>query len=141
MNESLKIALCEMQAQLFVQSKEKGYNSEAFIKIFMNSDTAKDLDKPFHHMQWAGEHYLMSRMEEECADLIEKGDGFDTETLYWTGYLYRYWHIYTGESSREIYKQASAKTMRVVYLMYHTMSPELAIDRLKESYLEKYKSK
>ena len=40
-------------------------------------------------------------------------------------------------SSKEIYKQAPAKTMQTVYLMYHTMSPELAIDRLKESYNEK----
>ena len=49
------------------------------------------------------------------------------------------WEAHTGESSRVIYKQATAKTMRVVYLMYHTMSPELAIERLKESYLEKHK--
>ena len=56
MNESLKLSLCEMQAQLFVQSKEEGYASEAFIKTFMQSEIAKDLDKPFHHMQWAGEH-------------------------------------------------------------------------------------
>ena len=138
MNESLKLSLCEMQAQLFVQSKEEGYASEAFIKTFMQSEIAKDLDKPFHHMQWAGEHYLLSRMEEECAaDLLKTGDCFDTETLYWAGYLYRYWHFYTGESSSEIYRQAPAKTMRVVYLMYHTMSPEMAIDRLKESYNER----
>lgn len=139
MNESLKLVLCEMQAQLFLLSQEKRYASEAFIKAFMNSETAKDLDKPFHHMQWAGEHYLMSRMEEENADALVQGDCYDTETLYWTGYLYRYWHIYKNESSREIYKQAPAKVMRVVYLMYHTMSPEMAIDRLKESYLEKRK--
>ena len=137
MNESLKLALCEMQAQLFVQSQEKEYASEAFIKAFMNSDIAEDLDMPFHHMQWAGTHYLMSRMEEEHADELIQGECYDTETLYWAGYLYRYWHIYTGESSREILKQAPAKTMRIVYLMYHTMSPEMAIDRLKESYLEK----
>jgi len=136
-NESLKLALCEMQAQLFVQSQERGYASEAFIKAFMNSDTAADLDKPIHHMQWAGAHYLMSRMEEEHADKLTPGDCYDTETLYWAGYLYRYWHIYTGENSRTIYKQAPAKTMRIVYLMYHTMSPEMAIDRLKESYLKK----
>ena len=68
MNESLKLALCEMQAALFVQSREKGYASEPFIKAFMQSDIAEDLDKPFHHMQWAGTHYLMSRMEEEHAD-------------------------------------------------------------------------
>jgi hypothetical protein len=51
-------------------------------------------------------------------------------------WAYRYWNFYTGESSREIYKQAPAKTMKVVYLMYHTMSPEMAIDRLKEAYKE-----
>lgn len=139
MNESLKLALCEMQAQLFVQSQEKGYASEAFMKAFMNSDVAKDLDMPFHHMQWAGAHYLMSRLEDEHTDKLTQGECYDIETLYWAGYLYRYWHIYTGESSREIFKQAPAKTMRIVYLMYHTMSPEMAIDRLKESYLEKHK--
>lgn len=94
---------------------------------------------PFNHMQWAGTHYLMSRMEEEHADELTQGEYYDTETLYWASYLYRYWHIYTGESSREILKQASAKTMRIVYLMYHTMNPEMAIDRLKDSYLEKHK--
>lgn len=139
MNESLKLALCEMQAQLFVQSGEKGYASEMFIKAFMNSDIADNLDMPFHHMQWAGAHYLMSRMEEENAEALMRGECFDAETLYWTGYLYRYWHIEKGESSREIYKQAPAKTMRIVYLMYHTMSPEMAIDRLKESYGEKHR--
>lgn len=139
MNESLKLALCEMQAQLFVQSQEKGYASESFINAFMNSDIAEDLDMPFNHMQWAGAHYLMSRMEEEHTNKLTQGECYDIETLYWAGYLYRYWHIYTGETSREILKQASAKTMRVVYLMYHTMSPEMAIDRLKASYLEKHR--
>ena len=139
MNESLLLALCEMQAQLFVQSREKGYASEAFIKTFMNSDVAEDLDMPFNHMQWAGTHYLMSRIEEEHIDELVQGERYDTETLYWIGYLYRYWHIHTGENSRNIHKQAPAKTMRTVYLMYHTMSAEMAIDRLKESYLEKIK--
>ena len=139
MNESLKLALCEMQAELFAFSHEKGYASESFIKTFMLSDAAKDLDKPFHHMQWAGMNYLMSRLVEEHESELQNGACYDAETLYWIGYLYRYWHLYTGESSKEIYKQAPAKTMNIVYLMYHTMSPEMAIDRLKESYKEKHK--
>ena len=126
MNESLKLALCEMQAELFVQSREKGYASESFIKTFMNSDIAEDLDMPFNHMRWAGTHYLMSRIEEEHADELVRGECYDTETLYWAGYLYRYWHIYKGESSREIYRQASAKTMRIVYLMYHRIQHQNA---------------
>lgn len=44
-----------------------------------------------------------------------------TVVMYWAGYVYRYWHYVTGESSREIYRQAPAKTMNVNYLMFHTM--------------------
>ena len=138
MNESLQLTLCDTQGKLFELSGERGYDSEAFIKAFMTTDISKDMDKDFHHVQWAGKEYIMSRMEDENPDAIDSnGIVFDNETLYWTGYIYRYWNIYTGESSKDIYKQAPAKTMQTVYLMYHTMSPELAIDRLKESYNKK----
>ena len=135
MNKSLQLTLCDTQGKLFELSGERGYDSESFIKAFMTTDISKDMDKDFHHVQWAGKEYIMSRMEDENPDAIDSnGIVFDNETLYWTGYIYRYWNIYTGESSKDIYKQAPAKTMQTVYLMYHTMSPELAIDRLKESY-------
>ena len=138
MNKSLQLTLCDTQGKLFELSGERGYDSEAFIKAFMTTDISKDMDKDFHHVQWAGKEYIMSRMEDENPDAIDSnGIVFDNETLYWTGYIYRYWNIYTGESSKDIYKQAPAKTMQTVYLMYHTMSPELAINRLKESYNEK----
>ena len=103
----------------------------------MTTDVAADMDKDFNHIQWAGKSYILSRMEDECKERLKKGQVYDTETLYWMGYIYRYWNIYTGESSRAIYKQAPAKTMRAMYLMYHTMSPEMAIDRLKDTYNSK----
>ena len=135
MSKSLQLALCDTQGQLFELAAERGYSSEAFIKAFMTSQVAADMDKDFHHVQWAGKAYILSRMEDELADqLTKEGEIYDKETLYWAGYIYRYWNFYNGESSREIYKQAPTKTMKVVYLMYHTMSPEMAIDRLKESY-------
>ena len=138
MNKSLQLTLCDTQGKLFELSGERGYDSESFIKAFMTTDISKDMDKDFHHVQWAGKEYIMSRMEDENSNAINNnGLVFDNETLYWTGYIYRYWNIYTGESSKDIYKQAPAKTMQTVYLMYHTMSPEHAIDRLKESYNEK----
>ena len=138
MNKSLQLTLCDTQGKLFELSGERGYDSESFIKAFMTTDISKDMDKDFHHVQWAGKEYIMSRMEDENSNAINNnGLVFDNETLYWTGYIYRYWNIYTGESSKDIYKQAPVKTMQTVYLMYHTMSPELAIDRLKESYNKK----
>ena len=134
MLNSLQMTLCDTQGQLFELAAERGYASETFIKAYMTSAVAADMDKEFHHIQWAGKAYILSRMEDELADqLIKDGEIYDKEALYWMGYIYRYWHFYTGESSQEIYKQAPAKTMNVVYLMYHTMSPEMAIDRLKEA--------
>lgn len=56
-----------------------------------------------------------------------------TVVMYWVGYVYRYWHYVTGESSREIYRQAPTKTMNVNYLMFHTMDPEMAVEDLKKS--------
>lgn len=140
MLDVFELTLCDMQGKLFEMSANEGFSSEAFIKTFMLSNTAADLDKLFNHMQWAGQGYIIDRLREQNADTLETdGELYDNETLYWAGYLYRYWHIYTGETSKEIYKQAPAKTMRAVYLMYHTMSPEMAIDRLKDTYARKHK--
>lgn len=140
MLDVFELTLCDMQGKLFEMSANEGFSSEAFIKTFMLSNTAADLDKLFNHMQWAGQGYIIDRLREQNADTLETdGELYDNETLYWSGYLYRYWHFYTGETSKEIYKQAPAKTMRAMYLMYHTMSPEMAIDRLKETYARKRK--
>ena len=137
MCKSLQLTLCDTQGQLFQLAAEHGYSSEAFVKAFMTSQVAVDMDKEFHHVQWAGKAYILARMEDELADQLTKNSEiYDTETLYWMGYIYRYWNFYTGENSREIYNQTPAKTLNVGYLMYHTMSPEMAIDRLKEAYRE-----
>lgn len=139
MNKALQSALSDMQGQLFEMSIEKGLDSESFLKAFMLSDIAKDLDSEFNHMQWAGKEYIMERILDELkTEMKIGGEVYDQEIMYWTGYVYRRWHFYTGESSKEIYKQAPAKTMRATYYAYHTMSVEMAIDRLKESYQEKH---
>lgn len=136
---TLELTLCKMQGNLFVTAAKQGFDSELFIKTFMKSATAEDLDKEFSHMQWAGEAYILSRLKDEDNERLKQGgEVYDEETLFWTGYIYRYWHYYTGESSKEIIKQAPAKTMRILYLMYHTMSPKLAIDRLKETYKDRH---
>lgn len=139
MSDILQSTLSDMQGQLFELSIEKNLDSEAFAKAFMLSDIARNLDSQFNHIQWAGKEYIMERILDELKDKLKtSGEIYDRETMYWMGYVYRRWHYYTGESSREIYKQAPAKTMRITYFPYHTMSVEMAIDRLKESYQEKH---
>ena len=88
-------------------------------------------------MQWAGEEYLLEEFADECPEVKKDGIQYKKEVMYWAGYVYRYWHYVTGESSREIYRQAPAKTMNVNYLMFHTMDPEMAVEDLKEIYRQK----
>ena len=137
MNE-LQLKLCDIQGRLFELSAEKKYNSAAFIKAFMMSDTAKELDSKYNRMQWAGEEYLLEEVASVAGEsLTRNGEIFSTDVLYWIGYIYRYWHYYTGEDSSKIYKQAPSQTMKRNYMIFHTMDPVLAMEDLKEIHNQK----
>ena len=134
MNE-LQLKLCDIQGRLFELSAEKNYASAAFIKAFMTSETAKELDSKYNRMQWAGEEYLLEEIVSNNADiLLADGEMFSEDVLYWIGYIYRYWHFYNGEESAKIYKQAPVDTMKRNYMIFHTMDPVVAIEDLKEIY-------
>lgn len=84
-------------------------------------------------MQWAGEKYLLEEVIDEAGVRFEKtGELYTGEQIYWIGYIYRYWHYVTGESSKEIYKQASVKIMKHNYEKIYMMTPEEVIVQLKE---------
>ena len=135
MNE-LQLKMCDIQGRLFELSGAKGYDSAPFIKAFMTSEVAKGLDSKFNRLQWAGEEYLLAEIADN-AELTTSGSVYDKEVLYWTGYLYRFWHFNTGEDSKEIYKQAPAETMSRNWLIFHTLAPEVAIEDLKEIYRQR----
>lgn len=125
--------LCDIQGRLFELSVEKGYDSKLFVKHFMLSKVAENLDSVYNRMQWAGEEYLLEELIDECGDALKKSEKVITKNeIYWIGYIYRYWHYYRDESSKKIYKQAPFERMKINYLMFHTMSPEMAIDDLIE---------
>ena len=130
---SLQLKLCDIQGRLFELSAEKKYNSTAFIKAFMTSETAKALDSEYNRMQWAGEEYLLEEVVADAGDMLSADEEiFSKDILYWIGYIYRYWHYYNSEDSAKIYKQAPIETMKRNYMMFHTMDPVLAIEDLKE---------
>lgn len=131
--DALELKLCDIQGRLFELSAAEGYDSETFVPFFMNSQVAKALDSRYNRMQWAGEEYLLEELAAEGGSALTKENRtLSTETLYWMGYLYRYWHFFKGESSAKIYRQANLKTLHRNYLMFHTMDPELAIENLIE---------
>ena len=137
--DGIQLKLCDIQGRLFELSGAKGYDSAAFIKAFMTSEVAKGLDSKYNRLQWAGEEYLLAEVI-DSAKLAPGGKVYDRETLFWSGYLYRFWHFTTGEDSREIYKQAPAETMNRNWLIFHTLAPEVAIEDLKEIHRQRNES-
>ena len=129
----IELQLCDIQGRLFKLSVGRGINSAEFIKVFMKSATAKALDSTYNRMQWAGEEYLLEEVIDEAGDRFEKpGEVYSDGLIYWTGYIYRYWHYVTGESSKGIYKQAPVKVMKQNYERLYMMTPEEVIEILKE---------
>ena len=130
---SIELQLCDIQGRLFKLSVRRGISSAEFIKVFMKSATAKELDSTYNRMQWAGEEYLLEEVIDEAGDRFEKlGEVYTEELIYWIGYTYRYWHYVTGESSKEIIKLAPVKVMKQNYERFYMMTPEDIIERLKK---------
>ena len=131
--DPLQLKMCDVQGRLFEMSVDKVCSSKIFVKVFMNSPVARALDSKFNHMQWAGEEYLFDELVAAYEEVLWKNDQvYSKDVLFWTGYIYRYWHFLTGESSAKIYRIADADTMFRNYLMFHTMDPRMAIESLIE---------
>ena len=138
--EAMALKLCDIQGRLFELFADSRYDAESLVKTFMTSNLAKDLDSEYNRMQWAGEEYLFEELIAVCKEkLVLKTEDISKEALFWMGYIYRYWHFYTGEESAKIYRQAPFGTMNTNYLMFHTLDAEVAIDDLKEIYRQKKK--
>ena len=130
---SIELQLCDIQGRLFKLSVQRGISSAEFIKVFMKSATAKALDSTYNRMQWAGEEYLLEEVIDEAADRFKKpSEVYSEELIYWIGYIYRYWHYVTGESSKEIIKLAPVKVMKQNYEQLYMMTPKEVIEILKK---------
>lgn len=133
-----KRQLCDIQGRLFELALREGYDCPAFIEFFMNSRAAASLDDVYDRLQWAGEEYILEELNDEANGLKKAGAVYDAEVMYWAGYTYRYWHYYTKEFSREIYKIADAEAMNACWLGFHTLDVEMAIDDLRELYRQRH---
>ena len=87
MNE-IALKLCDIQGRLFELSADHNYSSMEFIKLFMNSETAKALDSEYNRMQWAGEEYLLEEVVDNAGNKVSVGgEVFSKDVLYWIGYI------------------------------------------------------
>ena len=62
---TFNIGICEMSADLFVQSVKKGYDSKDFIEKLMKSETAKHLYNKTVTQMWLGSNYIIETLDME----------------------------------------------------------------------------
>lgn len=128
------LLLCELQANAFELSSETTLTSSGiFIRRFMNSQIAKSMDSEAFLQLNIGAKDILDRVDEEYGVSQYGSVKYTKNELYWIGYIYRY-YVYTYNiSSRQAYKVIKPKELRGLFLSYHTMDPEQAIERILEA--------
>ena len=126
--------LCDIQAELFEQSVYSlDMSSEVFVRRFMNSNVAKQLDNLsfLYDTKTISDIYL--ELDEQYGKSNYGSIKYHRDAMYWTGYLYRYF-VYTYEiTSKQAYKILPLKEVISTFEPYHTLDVSEAIYRLLEA--------
>lgn len=134
---TFNIGICEMSADLFVQSVKRGYDSKNFIEKLMKSETASHLYNKTDTQMWLGANYIMETLEQEAQ--IEKGATYPEDLMSWIGYLFACWNFtYADDTPKDMIKQAPVEVLTLAYQGLHVLSFEDAIMELKDIYKEKH---
>lgn len=128
------LLLCELQANAFeLSGTVRNTSSAVFIRRFMNSDAAKQLDNMAVLRSNMQAMDILNLIDEEYGKSEYGSVIYSPNELYWIGYIYRYYAYTYEKSSRQVYKIVKPKELRDLFLPYHTMDPAQAIDRILEA--------
>ena len=128
------LLLCDLQGETFELSIDlTSTSSEIFMRRFMNSKAAKMIDgKDILQMNLQAKD-IIDLVEEEYKESNYGSIKYSKDEMYWIGYFYRYFSYTYELSSNRVYKIVKPKELRGLYLPYHTLSLEQAIERVLES--------
>ena len=128
------LILCEIQAKAFeLSGTAQNTSSAVFIRRFMNSDVARQLDNMSVLQSNAQPADILKLIDEEYGKSEYGSDKYSPDELYWIGYIYRYYAYTYDKTSRQVYRIVKPKELRDLFLPYHTMDPAQAIDRILEA--------
>ena len=128
------LILCELQAKAFELSfSTQMCSSEIFIRRFMNSKMAVELDNLSILQTNVQAKDMIERVIEEYGATVYGSVKYSPDELYWIGYIYRYYSYTYGDSSLHAYKIVKPKELRGLYYSYHSLDPAQAIDRILEA--------
>ena len=128
------LLLCDLQAKAFEMSCESlSVSSAIFIRRFMHSDIAKEMDNLAVLQTNLQAKDILDRVNEEYGVSEYGSVEYTPNELYWIGYIYRYYAYTYDRTSTQVYRTVKPKELRGLFLPYHTLDPAQAIDRILEA--------
>lgn len=126
--------ICEIQGRLFKLAQTMDFDDDDFIQKFMHSDFCKRaLDQLYSPYQMADPEDVM---DETLRFITPKKNAqhYDSNTIDWIGYMYRYLHLRLAIPSAVIYDTLPLKDMLVSYVGMHTQDDEYFVDVIKDKF-------
>ena len=127
------LLLCELQGETFRSSIDlTSTSSGIFMRRFMNSKIIKIFDNKGILITNYQDRDIIDFFQEEYKDSSYGSIKYNKDEMYWIGYFYRYFSYTYELSSNRVYKIVKPKELRDLFLSYHTLSLEQAIERVLE---------
>lgn len=131
---SQDLSLCKLQGQLFERSAQScACSSAVFVRRFMNSRLALSFDDGSLLYESYTVEAMLAELSGQYGPSSYGSNKYGAESLYWMGYLYRYWCVAFGLSSKAVYRIIPARELNELFGAYHTLDPVQAIERIYEA--------
>lgn len=128
------LLLCEYQAKLFEKSLELDCSTPIFMRRFMKSSLARELDKNESALVSLDINEGLQSINEEYGESNYGKIKFSHNSIFWIGYMYRYISYTRNESTEFIMKTFDYNLLNEVYYAFHTQDPEWVVESLLELY-------
>ena len=132
--DSYGLKLCAFQADIFEESlSATDCGSRIFVRRFMMSKLAKRMDGGGSLFEGIDVSAAINEISDQYGPSSFGKDRYGAQEIHWMGYIYRYWCYIFELSSKQVYRIIKPDELNKLYYPYHSLDPEVAIQRILES--------
>ena len=128
--DHLAYYLASMQARNFEQSVRLGIPSKTFVRCFLLSNEARQIDELNLDIAGLSEGEILDAISMRIQ--TRKGEIYSPNEMHFIGYFYRMAAYLTGCHSRELYRSIKPEILYKNYLTLHALTIEDAIKEIFE---------
>lgn len=130
----VNLKICRFQGEIFEKSIDMiNCGSSSFIRNFMYSDIASHIDNGNIMLETLSINQIFNEYIKQYGNKKIGKKKYNGKSLYWIGYIYRYWCQKEDITSKSAYRLINGSQLYTLYSPYHTMSPDKVIKRIMET--------